>query len=329
MANQAWLQRFPKDELSDCTLVLTGDQYMLLQRFRDWSFINGGIPAEETVMVRLANRLCGFSRYKFRKNWPMIESFFEEIAVSLEQGPLKTFAKFFVHPEDEEKRQHRLQLVSKRKLSGALGGTTRWTSENPVCQSTGEETEAQGIANAIAKFSPTATATTTATITESSYEDLSKHHPPAAAAAGAAAAGGEFQQKPVEPTPEAVSNQPPQAQMELIPVPKPLTDQEFQAIAQRAIDLGLAAPTRAKAEKLRKIFADRPVEQIMQLLVRWEGQNSIGLWFHKSLMDFELEARRQQVQPKELLTKRQAAMADSNRRLMDWAPELGRKMGLG
>src|SRR5271156_3976156 len=112
--NQSCLQRCPAEELSGAQIVLSPSEYGVLQRLRDFSFVNGGIPDNELFLKELTKKF-GVSAYKFKKFWPILEQFFE-----------KTFEKIFVYPEDEEKRTQARVLTAKRQIAGKKGAELRW-----------------------------------------------------------------------------------------------------------------------------------------------------------------------------------------------------------
>jgi hypothetical protein len=244
--NQPWIQRYPSEELAGAQLALTCEEAGALQRFRDFSFYNGGIPANEKFLLSLA-RSFQLSRYKFRKIWPVLENFFEI-----------TDAVFYF-PADEEKRSQRLVVLAKRQISGKKGAESRWGKVLDGCSQSGDIVIANQMANAIpfAMAEPEVEPET----------ELGEPPPPTPSSTEQVAGGGG--------------------------VKRELSDVEYVAIAKRSNDLQMAAPTRRLAAKVLRTFGELPVQEVLELLVRWPGQTSAGLWGSKSLQEFKQEARRQ------------------------------------
>jgi hypothetical protein len=252
--NQPWIQRYPSEELAGAQLALTCEEAGALQRFRDFSFYNGGIPANEKFLLSLA-RSFQLSRYKFRKIWPVLENFFEITDA------------VFHFPADEEKRSQRLVLLAKRQISGKKGAESRWGKVLDGCSQSGDIVIANQMANAI----PFAMAEP-----EPELEpDTSTGEPPPPPTPSASMAGGGGAPNPTNALTQNL--------------PEPV----YRAICQKTIDLGMAIPSRKLAQKIWEKFPGRPIDAVVQSLVRWEGQLHAGLWGEKTLQDFELECFRQ------------------------------------
>jgi hypothetical protein len=252
--NQSCLERCPAQELAGTEMVLTGDEYALLQRLRDFSFVNGGIPANELFIKNLA-KTFHVSAYKFKRIWPVLENFFE-----------KTSEGIFVYPEDEAKRVQRLVLIAKRKIAGHKGAETRWGKTLDPTPSNDDLSIAKAI------FSNGKSMATTMV-------------PDVLLVVGG---GGTTTSEPsVEPPPPPTPSSEPTSLTQNLPEPA------YQAICQKTIDLGMAIPSRKLAQKIWEKFPGRPIDAVVQSLVRWEGQLHAGLWGEKTLQDFELECFRQ------------------------------------
>jgi len=270
--------------------LLKGEEYALLQRFRDFAFINGGLPTDPRVLRRLA-ATYHVSSYKFAKIWPIIESFFE------------IFNDVFQFPADEEKRKSRLILIAKRQLSGMLGAAARWDN---MCPQKRGIVKANQMANAW-QTSPS----------EPQPEPHTKEEEP-----------------PPPPTPPSSLDETSTVGGGGVPPDKPITEppqplpdigeQDFHAIVQRTLDLRMAAPSRPLAAKIRATFKNKNTSEMIELLVRWDGQDHAGLWGSKTLADFELEAARQRGQPQKM-----TAREESYDRLMRRAAERDRAAGRG
>lgn len=224
------------------------------------------------------------SKYKLNKIWNVIENFF-----TVRDG------RFF-YESDESERSALFVISCKRSLAGKLGASARWSDRNKV------PSEGQNLpmANAI----PLLSGLPSENPGEPELEtDTTGGNPPPPTPASEHGGGGGS--PPVE-------------------VVKTITDQEFMAIAQRAVDLGMAVPTRKLAVRLRQKFAILPIEDVVKILVRWEGQEHVGLWDKKTSADFELEASRQASGDRKP-TARASAKETHQAEMLDAARELDRR----
>lgn len=261
MKNHEWLPRYPKDELTGPQFLLTCEAEGLMNRYRDFSWINGGIPVapgdDPLHYLRNFAKRCGISNYKFKKIWATIENFF-----SISEG-------CFVYPEDELRRAQKVEMVAKRKIAGELGAMARWRGRVvPIAQPMGT-----GMANGMA--------------------NASESH---------AIPDPEIHTKGVQyNTPSAAAEKPPGAVCDAPPVSQTMetkqeTEQPGEAVAairRRATDLGLPIPAKKFAKRIREKFLHVPISEMLESLVRWEGQRSVGMWEQMSAEDFRTEARRQ------------------------------------
>lgn len=305
--NQPWLQFFPKDELSNTAIsILTGDQYMLFMKFRQAAFINGPLPDNELILEKIAYTF-NLSRYKFRKNWPIVKTFFE-----------KTF-EGFQYPEDEEKRNQRLVVVAKRQMAGMLGAEARWGIKGTISM-------ANGMANAWQTSPPEPQ--------PEPYTQVEEPPPPTPSSdpvfdpVPTAGGGG-----PIRPSDSQTQENPVDQQLEAEPKPElrltnPLTPNEFRAICSRAIELHMGVPGYKLASQVRQKFPNLEIDQIIPLLVRWPGQVQAGLWKTKSPADFELEAARQAHQPSGP-PRKLSASEQQFERMMARAKERDQAAGVG
>lgn len=264
-SNHEWFPRYPKDELSGPQRILSNEALGYLDRLRDYSWVNGGIPADETY-VRALSKTFGLSAYKFRKLWQEIAKFFNE-----RDG-------CFFYPEDEERRQKQVELIAKRKWAGKLGATARWGDK------------VRSIENG--RQVPMA---------NDGYPDPQEHtnrrEPPSSpqppATVNPVAEGGGIPPLVNSNTYEQ-ETLPLQPVMEVTPPAQEVCSQrDIDQIRQRAVSLGLAAPSKKLCRRIAEKFLPTPIEGVIGLLVRWDEQTSVGLWNAKSAEDFRLEAARQ------------------------------------
>lgn len=250
MANSnPWYQRFPSNELSE-TLLLNYDEYGLLQRFRDFAWENEGFADEEIVIKRLAKRF-GCSNYKLKKIWPILEKFF-----TLREG-------FFFYEKDEAKRLRVVDISSKRKQAGMLGASARWSTQGEDQAAGTENGDSKPMANAISdamaseEVLPPDTTTTARTTSSTKGELL----------------------LPPNPHEDGSSSSPPPVLNQPDTAAAALTDGEFNAICEHSRSLGMQAPTRSLAEKIRQKLKHLPtIEQVIATLPKFSGQTSPGLW---------------------------------------------------
>lgn len=299
-SNHEWFPRYPKDEMAGVQRVLSGDALALLTQFRDFSWVNGGLPADEGFLKALA-KTFSVSAHKFKNIWPTIEKFFIE-----KEG-------CFYYPEDEERRQKRVELIAKRKWAGRLGAEARWGKK---VQSI-ETPRQMPIATAMASDRyPDPQEHTNRREPPSSPHSPAVDHEPKKQAEG----GG---------SPPHVANATTYEQTAL-PLQSTAQTQEvcyqhdIQKIQQKAVSLGLAAPSFKLCKRLLEKFLPDPIEAVLGFLVRWEEQKTVGLWNAKSANDFRIEAARQQAGVPRKPSQRDLA----DMRLMERARDRDRAMGM-
>ena len=76
-SNHEFYRRYPKDELSQMKAVLSCEQLGLLERLRDYSWVNGGFAVDHISARGLAPYL-GMTRHRFLKCWATIKDYFTE-----------------------------------------------------------------------------------------------------------------------------------------------------------------------------------------------------------------------------------------------------------
>jgi hypothetical protein len=261
--NQPWYPRHPKDELSGPTMVLTCEEKGFLGCLRDWSWVNGGIPDQEEILRNLAKSFL-LSTYKFKKLWPRLRNFFE-----VRDGLL-------YYPEDEMERRTRVEIIAKRKLSGELGAFTRWGNRD---QDSRVDVQTTVDHDSKCHFETMANDSQPPPQPQP-HRTVGEPPPPPTPSSEQVGGGG---------APPDQSSEPPGQQIQVS-----LSDQDFHAICQRTISLGMAAPSRSLASRVRAKFGGKTITELVQTLIRWEGQKHAGLWDDKKPEDFELEFWRQQ-----------------------------------
>ncbi len=246
MKNHDWVPLYCGHELNTLT-VLTCEEEGFLMRLRKWSWVNGGIPAEEDFVRRLA-RSFQVSSYKFKKLWDRIRNFF-----TVRDGNL-------FYEDDEGERKSQVVNIAKSKYFGRLGAEKRWQKPSEPSPQPDSPPDSPPMATNI-----------------DNYSNNGEPPPPPNTSTEMGGGGG----SPLErtgPEPNALT--------------RTLSDADFQAICQRALDLGLAAPRRALAQRILEEFG-WDIQALIRVLCKWEGQQHAGLWETKSRGDFELEAARQ------------------------------------
>jgi hypothetical protein len=288
---QLWLQRYPAEELSGLQRGLDPNQFYLFTQFRDLMFVNGGLPDSDPFLEGLA-RNFGISKYKFRKCWPVVKNFFEK------------FSGVLVYEEDEQRRIMQANVSAKRKIAGRLGAQSRWglgNSNSPETAETGRINGGKAYGKRMANDGYRE---------EIIRENTGEPPPPTPSSAPEAentAGGGS--------TPENTATEPQVEQNTVHETMPDIGESDFHRIAERAIELGLAAPSRPLAARIRKKFSNLPIGDATQLLIRWEGQENVGLWDSKTRADFEIEAMRQQHPPR----KKPTQTEKTRQELIDWA----------
>lgn len=71
-----------------------------------------------------------------------------------------------------------------------------------------------------------------------------------------------------------------------------LSNSEFKLIQRRCLELGMSMPSRRLAARVRGKFPTLSIENVIPLLVRFDGQNSAGLWDSKAEDDFRAEQQK-------------------------------------
>ena len=208
---------------------------------------------DDQEIIRRIGASFQLSKYKLNKLWNRIENFF-----TVRDG------RFF-YEADETERSALFVISCKRSLAGKLGASARWSDRNKAAS------DGQNVPMANAMNLPSGLPSENPGEPEPETDTTGGNPPPPTPASEPGGGGGS----------------PPAEIAQLV------TDQEYLAIAQRALDLGMAVPTRKLALRLRQKFSDRPIEAVVKILVRWEGQEHVGLWDKKTVADFELEAARQ------------------------------------
>ena len=96
------------------------------------------------------------------------------------------------------------------------------------------------------------------------------------------------------PTASAAAGPPPSGDASPGPAPTALglTNTEFRLIQKRCLDLGMSLPSRRLAARVRGKFPTIPIENVIPLLVRFDGQQSAGLWDSKSEEEFQAEVHK-------------------------------------
>lgn len=256
MKNHEWHPRFPKDEMTGPGHILTCEEAGALQRFRDYAWVNGGFSKDEKELRALAQTFR-LSRYKFLKIWSTIENFFTII-----DG-------VFVYADDEQHRQKEVVRSSKRHEIAQLAANKRW--KNQVVPISGHPEL------------PMHDASETDAIPElKEYSNSVNVHTPSAAAE--TPPGGVCDPPGFDETIQNKRENPyiPHAWMS-----------DVTAIRARTVALGLETPSKKFCKRLREKFLHVPISEMLESLVRWEGQRSVGMWEQMSIDDFRAEAIRQ------------------------------------
>lgn len=295
-SDQAWYKRFPRDEVAEM-LVLKCDEYGALQRYRDYSLINGGIEDDESLILRIGAAFH-LSKYKVKKIWPVLEKFF-----TLRDG------RFF-YEQDELNRDTRFEISCKRQLAGKLGAQRRWSDrDKPLDFAIPPEnilpSKSDGKPGGEVEAEP----------------DTSRE-----VSAAAATTMGQDQAAAAGPSPQ-LETQTPRAQA---PPTQELTNphddpeqRAFQAVSARCVELGMPIPSPDLAHQVVKKFPEFAIEDVARSLPRFPDQQNAGLWLKKSAVEIRMEAQRQQDSPG---TKAKPSARDEhNKRMMDRAHELDRQ----
>ena len=242
--NHEWHPRRPKDEIVNL-MALTCEEFGFLQRLRDFAWVNGGIPADEEFVLRLA-RSFQLSGYKFRKIWRRIENFF-----TIQED-------CYMYEPDEDERKEKVQNIAKSRYFGKLGALKRWGKQPETIPDQISDQDSP-------PYSPPYPETM-ANYRDNNNRQIEDQLPP--------------------PTPSMEPSSGSGTADLSIPT------ETHQAICQRALDLGMAAPVFKVIGWIYQQFSGDH-EAIVAGLVRWEGQKHAGLWGTKTRQEFELEAFRQ------------------------------------
>ena len=293
MANHEWYPRYPKDELTGPGALLSNEELGFFTRLRDFSWINGGIPIDEDCMQEVAE-FCKISRYKFVKIFAKLERFFE-----IRDGN-------YFYAEDELKRKKDVEQIAKRRWVGKIAAHARWAAKVSV----------------IKKQTPAA-------MPDAMHEACIMHpipdpkkyleqegtpqFPPQPETKKQAEGGG-IPPCVVDATTYKQTALPLQSAQQTQEV---CSQRDIEQIRQKAISLGLSAPSKKLCQRIREKFLSEPIEAVLGFLVRWEEQNTVGLWNAKTAEDFRLEAARQQAG----VPRKPSQQELTDRRLMQWAHE--------
>ena len=267
------LESYPRHALAELAgpqRAITCEQAGLLDRLRDYSWVNSGIPADESFLIALA-KTFGQSRYKFFKNWSVLEKFFT------------TSDGFLFYEADEEYREQAHEEAAKRRQNSTLAAGARWRKHDSTYQHAVKHPDASRMRVA--------------------FREPVENSGPKRASGGSGGGGSlplEFTERKPPPPPS--------------PAPE-TNDIEVQKIMQRAIDLGMAAPSWALAVRIRQKFSSIPISELLGFLVKWDGQEHAGLWDAKTEADFRLESGRQ----KTGVPRKPSQREEADRRILERA----------
>lgn len=248
-----WIARWPSKELAGPLCVLTCEEFGFLQRLRDYSMTNNGIPADREFIRKLA-RSWHVSNYKFKRLAQILDEHFE------------IFDNCFFYPDDEVERSASNDRISNRSKAGQLGAAKRWGKQ--------DSNDSFERSFAMALPSDQEWHSHTNTIQDNTNPQIERepaappNHERAAAGAGP---------PPVDPeplTPERSEITAVQLKAARLGLAKP-SAQFCRQVLKKFVGLDLTGP------------------QVIESLCRWEGQRSIGLWIMKTANDFIEETERQ------------------------------------
>lgn len=279
------IPRFPKDELTGPLALLSPEARCLVNDLRDWAAANDGIEPTEDAVLLIARRL-GFSRAKFFKLWAVTHRFF---AILDAKPDAQTLRLTYVGDQNCSTESSELVLPQRVKSEQhQAAARTRWMRTHATTHS-GTHAEMDATHGKTHEFSPTPPSEASEAFS-SSPEDSLKEGP---AAASEASSRGEA----------AAAGPPPGLQN----LSRAVSDEDYQAIAMRSIELGMQAPDRVTAVRILQRFPKIPTHKFPL----FKGQKSPGLWLYKHPIDMELEIARQETQRKPTA--------------MEWAIELDKR----
>jgi hypothetical protein len=116
--DQPWTPRYAALEMCGPTRMLPPALRCLVQDFRDYSWINFGLPTAVEELENLAKSF-GISRYMFRKNWETVKQFFQISGEKL------------VFAADEHHRRSVPEVTRNYQEMGKKGAKTRWSKGRP------------------------------------------------------------------------------------------------------------------------------------------------------------------------------------------------------
>jgi hypothetical protein len=281
LANASRRPYFPfyaREELTSKLRLLPDGGRLLAIDLRSWSWAHEGIENSEEVLLALARSL-GFSRYKFKKFWPIVKMFFTE-----RDG-------FLFWSDDERYREKVVNIQSKRKMAGHLGGLAK----NKKDEQEPSEQQELPLANATLLLDRLPDKPTTK---PSSYSTSTPPPPeegrPVVEAEDPAGGGGEVE--------KIISNGNGMKTLEA----------EHRAISEHCHRIGIPAPSPVLSSQLRAKFPGIPISEVLQNLPRFDGQTSPGLWRDLGPESLKAEAQRQKnpVQPKKKMTSADVLRAE-------------------
>jgi len=253
-ARRPYYPRYAKDELASELRILPPEARCLANDLRDWSWAHGGVEDSEDVLFAIA-KTFGFSKYRFRKFFPLVKNFFTP-----RDG-------FLFWSEDEGYRAKVIDISTKRRIAGKLGGITK--SKKAQLEASGQEV--LPLANATClpdKPPPSSPAFATTTPPPPETEPVVSNRE--------TAGGGEEVEK-------IISNGNGMDQ----------GAEDQRVLSEHCHQLGLPAPSRTLTVVLRAKFPELAIDQVIQRLPRFDGQTGPGLWRGMSREQLEREVERQ------------------------------------
>jgi uncharacterized protein YdaU (DUF1376 family) len=249
---------FPTDEIADFQ-ANTAEEIGVVMQMRWHAWHNGGIENTEENLQRLRRKL-GISGQKFRKLWPYLQKFFVENNGFLHYSP------------DERRRQESEERAAKLHEAGKKGAEIRWESRHSVPKTDDSHPILKTMPSYPNLPNPIQTLQESMPFEESINTG---------GAAAAAAFSAPEQAAAAGPAP-GIEN-----------LARVVSDQDFQDLARRSIELGMQAPDRSTTVKILQKFPSISPRNFP----RFKGQKSPGLWLHKEQQDLETEMTRQEHYP--------------------------------
>lgn len=252
---------FPTDEIADFQ-ANTAEEIGVVMQMRWYAWHNNGIENTPENLQRLRRKL-GISGQKFRKLWPYLSHFFVENCGFLYYSP------------DERRRQEAEERSAKLQEAGRKGAERRWESRETVPKSD----DGQAIPESMPSYPNLAN--------PSIRETVLPFGDPTNTGGGPAAASD----VPVE---EQAQQQAAGSPPDLEVLARAVSDEDYQQLAMRSIELGMQAPDRQTSVKILQKFPNTHPNAFPL----FKGQRSPGLWLHKHQIDMELEIQRQKSERK-------------------------------